>query len=204
MYTRAMTTDTAAERLITPTDGCCSQHGSPLDATTAERMAAKLKALSDPTRLRVLSHVAAQGCESVCACDLVEVLDISQPTIQSPSEKLVDAGLLTREQRGKWAHYTIVQDAFTELRDFFKYRLCQYEFGGATRGYTCSDLGDEARFSTTLERRMEEATVNFVYKTLLHCSPAGLSSTLVAVLISYRLLEGKVTPGRDERGLAGP
>ena len=81
-------------------------------------MAAKLKALSDPTRLRVLSHVAAQGCESVCACDLIEVLEISQPTISHHLKKLVDAGLLTREQRGKWAHYTIIYKAFDELRDF--------------------------------------------------------------------------------------
>ncbi|SRR5690625_1337559 len=112
------TTDPASERLITPTTGCCALHGSPLEAATADRMAAKLKALSDPTRLRVLSHVAAQGCESVCACDLIDVLDISQPTISHHLKKLVDAGLLTRQQRGKWAHYTVIQEAFTELRDF--------------------------------------------------------------------------------------
>jgi ArsR family transcriptional regulator len=111
-------TENAPDRLISPSSGCCSLHGGPLEADTAERIAAKLKALSDPTRLRVLSHVAAQGCESVCACDLIDVLDISQPTISHHLKKLVDAGLLTREQRGKWAHYTIVQDAFNELRDF--------------------------------------------------------------------------------------
>ena len=81
-------------------------------------MTAKLKALSDPTRLRVLSHVAAQGCESVCACDLIDVLDISQPTISHHSKKLVDAGLLTREQRGRWAYFTVVPAAFAELRAF--------------------------------------------------------------------------------------
>jgi ArsR family transcriptional regulator len=81
-------------------------------------MAATFKALSDSTRLRVLSHVAAQGCHSVCACDLIDVLGISQPTISHHLKKLVDAGLLVREQRGKWAHYTIVKDAFSELRNF--------------------------------------------------------------------------------------
>ncbi|NWN89093.1 MAG: winged helix-turn-helix transcriptional regulator [Micrococcaceae bacterium] len=112
------TTNPAPERLITTTDGCCSVHASPLDAATADRMAAKLKALSDPTRLRILSHVAAQGCESVCACDLIDVLDVSQPTISHHLKRLVEAGLLTREQRRKWAYYTIIQAAFTELRDF--------------------------------------------------------------------------------------
>lgn len=81
-------------------------------------MAVRLKALSDPTRLRLLSHVAAQGCDAVCACDLTEVLDISQPTISHHLKKLVDAGLLTREQRGRWAHYSVVRDAFAELRTF--------------------------------------------------------------------------------------
>jgi len=112
------TTENAPDRLISSTSGCCSLHGSPLDTATADRVAAKLKALSDPTRLRVLSHVAAQGCDSVCACDLIDVLDISQPTISHHLKKLVDAGLLTREQRGKWAHYTITHEVFNELRDF--------------------------------------------------------------------------------------
>ena len=97
---------------------CCTVNGTPLGVSDADRMATKLKALSDPTRLRVLSHVAAQGCDSVCACDLIDVLDISQPTISHHLKKLVDAGLLTREQRGRWAPYTVVRDAFAELSRF--------------------------------------------------------------------------------------
>lgn len=121
MYTRDMET-TLDQRLVSSTSECCAQHGIPLDVKTADRMAAKLKALSDPTRLRVLSHIAAQGCESVCACDLIDVLDISQPTISHHLKKLVDAGLLTRQQRGKWAHYTVVAEAFDELRDFLNFQ----------------------------------------------------------------------------------
>jgi ArsR family transcriptional regulator len=97
---------------------CCAVGSTPLGVSDADRMATKLKALSDPTRLRVLSHVAAQGCDAVCACDLIDVLDISQPTISHHLKKLVDAGLLTREQRGRWAHYTVVRDAFAELSLF--------------------------------------------------------------------------------------
>lgn len=97
---------------------CCALGASPLGVSDAGRMAKKLKVLSDPTRLRVLSHVAAQGCDAVCACDLIDVLDISQPTISHHLKKLVEVGLLTREQRGKWAHYTLVREAFAELRQF--------------------------------------------------------------------------------------
>ena len=97
---------------------CCAMNATPLGIADADRMATKLKALSDPTRLRVLSHVVAQGCDSVCACDLIDVLDISQPTISHHLKKLVDAGLLTREQRGRWAHYTVVRETFAELSRF--------------------------------------------------------------------------------------
>lgn len=85
-------------------------------------MARRLKALSDPTRLRLLSHIAAQGGDDVCACDLLNVLDVSQPTVSHHLRKLVDAGLLTREQRGKWAYYTVERGPFEELRELLDLR----------------------------------------------------------------------------------
>lgn len=103
-------------------DDCCSLSSEPLGADEAEGFALRLKALADPTRLRLLSHIAAQGCDAVCACDLIEVLDISQPTVSHHLKKLVDAGLLVREQRGKWAHYTVVRETFAELREFLDLR----------------------------------------------------------------------------------
>lgn len=99
-------------------NSCCAMSAGPLDAASAERMAGRLKALADPTRLRLVSHIAAQGCESVCACDLIDVVDLSQPTVSHHLKKLVDAGLLSREQRGKWAHFTVARESFDELRGF--------------------------------------------------------------------------------------
>ena len=95
---------------------CCSLVAGPIAADEAERAAALLKALADPMRLRLLSHVAAQGCQDICACDLTAEMGISQPTVSHHMKKLVDAGLLTREQRGRWAHYTVVPEAFAEIR----------------------------------------------------------------------------------------
>lgn len=112
----------AAQSGVDVASECCTLDAAPLGAVDAGRVAKKLKALADPTRLRLLSHVAAQGCEAVCTCDLVDVLDISQPTISHHMKKLVEAGLLTREQRGKWAHYTVIRDAFDELRRFLDLR----------------------------------------------------------------------------------
>lgn len=95
---------------------CCSLSCGPLDTSRAQRLAVMLKALADPTRLRLLSHIASQGCESVCACDLTGPLGVNQSTVSHHTTKLVDAGLLAREQRGKWAYYTVIPAAFQELR----------------------------------------------------------------------------------------
>ena len=95
---------------------CCSLADGPLGTDDAGEIAALLKALADPMRLRLLSHVAARGCADVCACDLTEELGIAQPTVSHHMKRLVDAGLLTREQRGRWAHYTVVPEAFARLR----------------------------------------------------------------------------------------
>lgn len=101
---------------------CCTLSSGPIEAHEATRLAEMFKALADPTRLRLLSHIAAQGCDSVCACDLLDVLDVSQPTVSHHLKKLVDTGLLSREQRGKWAHYSIVQNVVEELQWFLSAR----------------------------------------------------------------------------------
>ena len=71
----------------------------------------------------VLIGASGSGKSTLLRCiDLLEVVDISQPTISHHLKKLVEAGLLVREQRGKWAHYTVVRGAFTELRELLDLR----------------------------------------------------------------------------------
>ena len=77
---------------------------------TAERLARVFKALGDPTRVRLLSLIAASTDGEACACDLIEPVNLSQPTVSHHMRQLVDAGLVTREQRGKWAYYRLVND----------------------------------------------------------------------------------------------
>lgn len=96
---------------------CCSLTADPISLDQAEHIAEILKALADPTRLRLLSHITAQGCQDVCACDLTAELGITQPTVSHHMKKLVDAGLVTRQQRGKWAHYSVIPEAFDQLRN---------------------------------------------------------------------------------------
>ena len=94
---------------------CCGSLASPvLDDAQAGATARLFKALADPARVRIVNLVAA-GQEPVCACELYEPLGLSQPTVSHHLKKLVDAGLLEREQRGKWAYFSLSRDAAERL-----------------------------------------------------------------------------------------
>lgn len=96
-------------------EACCSPIGDAvLAATEAEELAASFKVLADPVRLRLLSMIAAT--DEACACDLTEPLGRSQPTISHHLALLTDAGLVSREKRGKWAYYRVVPERLAVLR----------------------------------------------------------------------------------------
>lgn len=88
---------------------------APLDIDAAERLAAALKAVAEPTRLRLLSLVAARPGQEACICDLTAPVSLSQPTVSHHMRVLTDAGLLAREQRGKWAYYRVIPGALESL-----------------------------------------------------------------------------------------
>lgn len=92
-----------------------------LDAALSEAQATDLasgfKVLADPVRLRLLSMIATAPAGEVCACELVEPLGRSQPTVSHHLSVLADAGLLEREQRGRWAYFRVVPERLAVLRD---------------------------------------------------------------------------------------
>jgi ArsR family transcriptional regulator len=97
---------------------CCSPvTGGVLDVDAAERLARVFKALGDPTRVRLLSMIAAAEGGEACICDLTEPVALSQPTVSHHMKILADAQLITREQRGKWAHYRIVASTLRAVAD---------------------------------------------------------------------------------------
>ena len=105
-----------ATRLPLITEGCCATiTGDVIDADTAETLARSFKALGEPTRVRLLSLIAATDDGEACICDLITPVGLSQPTVSHHMRQLVEAGLVTREQRGKWAYYRIVDDALASL-----------------------------------------------------------------------------------------
>jgi ArsR family transcriptional regulator len=95
---------------------CCTPvTGEPMGADAAEELARTLKAIADPTRLRLLSLVAAHEDAEACVCDLTEPIGLSQPTVSHHLKVLVDAGLLTRDKRGIWSYYALVPGALEQL-----------------------------------------------------------------------------------------
>jgi ArsR family transcriptional regulator len=86
-----------------------------LGAEDARALARMFKALGDPTRVRLLSMIAARPEREACICDLIEPVGLSQPTVSHHMKQLVDAGLVTREQRGRWAFYRLVDGTFAAL-----------------------------------------------------------------------------------------
>ena len=79
-------------------------------AATAELF----KALADPARVRIVNALATSA-GPVCACEFEPALGLSQPTVSHHLKKLTDAGLLQREQRGKWAFFSLTPDAVGRL-----------------------------------------------------------------------------------------
>ena len=83
----------------------------------ATELAAAFKVLADPARLRLLSLIANTPGGECCACDLIGPVGRSQPTVSHHLSVLTDAGLVTREKRGKWAWYRVVPERLAVLRD---------------------------------------------------------------------------------------
>lgn len=86
-----------------------------LTEAAARELAEVLRVLADPVRLRLLSLIARADGSEVCACDLVDVVGRSQPTVSHHLRVLADAGLVTRERRGRWVWYAVVPERLHEL-----------------------------------------------------------------------------------------
>lgn len=96
---------------------CCSPvTAGVIDEATAIELAAVLKALADPVRVRLVSLIGAAPSGEICACDLPALVDRSQPTVSHHLSQLVRAGLVDREQRGKWAWFRLRPEGFAAVR----------------------------------------------------------------------------------------
>jgi len=107
---------TTTEITLTDTTSCRSSvTGAVLRPDQAKALARVFKALSDPTRVRLVSLIAAHAGAEACVCELTEPVGLSQPTVSHHLKQLVEAGLLSRQQRGRWAYYRVVDQALDDL-----------------------------------------------------------------------------------------
>jgi ArsR family transcriptional regulator, arsenate/arsenite/antimonite-responsive transcriptional repressor len=102
--------------IATVTVSCPPLLAGALAPGEAQDLAGALKALADPTRLRIISLIQAQPAHEACICHLTEPLALSQPTVSHHMKVLLQAGLVQREQRGSWAYFRVVQDQLASLR----------------------------------------------------------------------------------------
>jgi len=117
-----MTSTTVRRTLLPVVSGpeCCPTGlREPLDRDTAESLAKLLKAVADPARLQLLALLKNSANGEACVCDLTDPLGLSQPTVSHHLKVLVEAGLLTREQRGTWAWFAVSDERLVELGALF-------------------------------------------------------------------------------------
>ena len=93
---------------------CCAPGAPPLPKRSAEALAGRFKALSDPARVSIVNRIAGQG--EVCTCQLTAPLGLSQPTVSHHLRVLKEAGLIeVARRRGTWTFYRLVPDAMEQL-----------------------------------------------------------------------------------------
>ena len=93
---------------------CCGPDTPPLPQEARDEVAARFKALADPTRVAIVNRLAA--ADEVCVCDLNSAFQLSQPTISHHLKILREAGLVESSRRGTWAYYRLVPEAIESLR----------------------------------------------------------------------------------------
>jgi ArsR family transcriptional regulator len=97
---------------------CCTPLArTPLSAEGAANLAVLLKALADPTRLRLMSLIQSHEGGEACVCELTEPLGLTQPTVSHHLKVLTDAGLVERDKRGVWAYYRAVPATLQMIAD---------------------------------------------------------------------------------------
>ena len=93
---------------------CCRPGAAPSDAHAFAGHAQCFKALSEPARVAIVNRLAS--CGEACVCELVDVLELAQPTVSHHLRVLREAGLIEHERRGTWMYYRLVPAAIDELR----------------------------------------------------------------------------------------
>jgi ArsR family transcriptional regulator len=99
---------------LAPIACCAPLSAEAISNEEATATAEIFRALGDPGRVKIVNLLATSN-EPVCICNLTEPLGLTQPTVSHHMKKLLDAGLVEREQRGKWAYFSLRSEAVQTL-----------------------------------------------------------------------------------------
>lgn len=115
VHNGAMNT-TATVEPMAERDSCCTPvGGEAISEPRAHAIAHQLKAIADPTRLRLVSLISSSENSEACVCNLTDPIGLGQPTVSHHLKIMVDAGILSREKRGIWSYYSLVPGALGSL-----------------------------------------------------------------------------------------
>ncbi|KRW90671.1 transcriptional regulator [Alicyclobacillus tengchongensis] len=78
-----------------------------------DQLADALKALGDPTRLKIIALLQTRDC---CVCELVPIFGISQPAVSKHMSRLKTSGLVKETRKGMWVFYSLNRDRLEEIR----------------------------------------------------------------------------------------
>jgi ArsR family transcriptional regulator len=115
-------TSTRFDLTSLPVITCCAPLAtSSLSDDEAKATATLFRALADPARVKIV-NLLARSEEPVCVCEFVPAVELSQPTVSHHLKKLTESGLLEREERGKWAYYSLSGEAVERLASLVEFK----------------------------------------------------------------------------------
>ena len=95
---------------------CCPAGlGQPIDQRSARELAALLKAVADPARLRILAFLRSQPECTACVAEITEAVSLSQPTVSHHLGRLAAAGIVESQKQGYWTWYSLKRTRLAEL-----------------------------------------------------------------------------------------
>ena len=104
-----------------PVIQCCAPLGTPhLSDDEADELERVFKALADRHRVKILTRLLAAGGEAVCVCDFEDMLGLKQSTTSYHLKQLLEAGIIDRERRGKFAYYTVAPGALQRVGELLR------------------------------------------------------------------------------------
>jgi ArsR family transcriptional regulator len=117
----SMSVNMSFMKIIAQIEACCTPVlDAPLSEDEADVLAATLRVLADPARLRLVSYIAAQPGAEACVCTLTGPVGLSQPTVSHHLKLLNEAGILDREQRGRWVYYSLRAGGLDRVASVFQ------------------------------------------------------------------------------------